>query len=342
MTLLRRNRRNRRARAPKKRKRRNLDKFIPSADSDFALTADEFAGYLTTDPVEHNISADEAAEIAKVVGEFRAALAVAIRRRTRTIESVDAKDRARRKAEEIVRRFGRIIRADPLVESWRKKLLRIKEPAKKLKPRKYPQGPPVLQFIGTGDGVAMESGPGGGSGVHVLKVWHVDALDNLQKKKPDGAERIEVFFDLVPPGEPIPRHPAERGWPKFLCSRTGHKIEVEYPVPISGPMLVVYWVRWANATGGVGKFSKTCVARVEGWTANPAQLAQGAEGSAPRLEGRAVETKYIFIHTPIAGELPEASGREGEGLANELSALGQRCWKRRRFIDCPSPLCERP
>ncbi len=31
------------------------------------------------------------------------------------------------------------------------------------------------------------------------------------------------------------------------------------------PMKVVYWARWADATGGVGPWSKTCVARVEGW-----------------------------------------------------------------------------
>ena len=30
------------------------------------------------------------------------------------------------------------------------------------------------------------------------------------------------------------------------------------------PRLVVYWARWADARGGVGPFSKTCVARVEG------------------------------------------------------------------------------
>jgi len=31
-------------------------------------------------------------------------------------------------------------------------------------------------------------------------------------------------------------------------------------------MLVVYWARWADATGEVSRFSETCVARVEGWS----------------------------------------------------------------------------
>jgi hypothetical protein len=94
-----------------------------------------------------------------------------------------------------------------------------------------------------------------------------------------------LFVELLPPpqmlpgmpkhiaqydptiGGQIPTHPAQwsggRLW--YLGSFTTSRFEVEYPVLSDGtPMLVCYWGRWADARGGVGPFSQTCVARVEG------------------------------------------------------------------------------
>lgn len=34
-----------------------------------------------------------------------------------------------------------------------------------------------------------------------------------------------------------------------------------------GPRMIVYWGRWADATGEVGPWSKRVMARVEGWGA---------------------------------------------------------------------------
>lgn len=57
-------------------------------------------------------------------------------------------------------------------------------------------------------------------------------------------------------------------------------------------MLVVYWGRWADARGGFGPFSQTCVARVEGGPHAMPQLMH-FPGSQPELASvsRRIEPK---------------------------------------------------
>jgi hypothetical protein len=57
---------------------------------------------------------------------------------------------------------------------------------------------------------------------------------------------------------------------------------------------------------------------LEGWTSKPPEALP--EGAAEGV--RRVETKYVFIQTPIAGELPDHL--QGEEVADDLSALGSR------------------
>lgn len=314
MPKLRRSRRprNHRARAPKRRKWRNLAKFIPEADSDFAHVAGNvFLAYLKRDPASYGVTADDVARIATAVAEFRAALAKSIHKFSRTQRTIMDKDVARAKAEAVVRRYANIIRANPDVSDTRKRLLRLKLRPEKLKKRECPQTPPRLQFLGSGDGVAQEAGEGNGSGVHVIRfsngndggvITASSEIGLVRNARPDGAVRIELYFDMVPAGEPIPNLPGERGWPKYLRSFTRSPIEVEYPIP-SEPMLIVYWARWANATGETSRWSQTCVARVEGWTPQRPALPEGAGGTA--IEARRIETKFVFIQAPR--ELPERS-----------------------------------
>ena len=52
---------------------------------------------------------------------------------------------------------------------------------------------------------------------------------------------------------------------------------VEFPVPTT-LMKVVYWARWADATGETGPFSKTCEGPVVGWS-NAGVLEDKRKGS---------------------------------------------------------------
>ena len=99
---------------------------------------------------------------------------------------------------------------------------------------------------------------------------------------------------------------------------TRSPMEVEYPIP-SQPMLIVYWAKWADSTGNTSRCSKTCVARVEGWTSDAAALTDSVRAS---LGGRQVETKCVVISSPIVGELPAAS--RDDDIAEEIAAMGQR------------------
>ena len=86
-------------------------------------------------------------------------------------------------------------------------------------------------------------------------------------------------MDLVPPNDPIPDYPGRRhgGMQWYLRSYTRSPIKVEYPKS-ERPMRVVYWGRWANATGETGPFSKTCEGPVVGWS-NAGALEDKRKGS---------------------------------------------------------------
>jgi hypothetical protein len=297
MPPLRSQRRDRRARAPKKRRRRNLAKFVPSSDSDFAMTARNFTQYVQAHRDELNVCERDAQYVGRLVREFREALAVASHRETRTEAAVGRKNERRKEAERWVRMIGRKIRTDHTVDLLHKHMLRLVG----LTPRRTskeacPQRPPVLHFIGTGHGVKGDVGVGNGSGVHVLRFF--DMQSNMTRPdcgvmriaKPDGASGIELWVGFLPQDAPgsgaeahgehgarkTPRTPQEYvrwgyGWPLFLRKYTTNPIETCFPMP-DRPMLIVYWARWVSANGDSGRFCNTCIARVEGWPQPNRQL----------------------------------------------------------------------
>ena len=230
-------------------------KFIPEADGTFAMMARRFAQGVVADPDLYHLSAEEAAEISEAVRRFREDLAVSLRKATRTPLTIMRKDESRRIAERAIRRVANRVRVDDSIDPADKARLGVRERPARLRRRRCPQRPPVLNYVGS---------KGMGTVMHVLRFG--EGLGSGRRAKPEGAARLELFVDLVPPGEPIPRHPAERtGRPWYLRSFTKDPIVVAPPTPQAGPALVVYWARWADATGEVGPFSETAVARVEGW-----------------------------------------------------------------------------
>jgi hypothetical protein len=243
--------------------RKPSGKFIPDSDSDFARVARNFAVGISENPEKFFVAPHDSEMITRRVQEFRDALAAAMARGTRTSGNVHRKDQARARAEQIIRRFANQIRVNPDICTADKLLIHIKERPTQLKARKCPQSAPVLQFVGSIDG-AQAAMP-----IHVLRFWAFDPMrfkdcQPVKRAKPAGAARLELFVELIDPDEPVPNWPGELGRPWYLRSFTKNPIHVEFPMP-RRPMKVVYWARWADATGGVGPWSKTCVARVEGW-----------------------------------------------------------------------------
>jgi len=295
-------------------------KFIPDADGEFATMAERFAAGIAREPQRYMLTAGDAEQIAKMVARFREAFTIASTPNKRTKFTIEDKDSARAMAERTVRKYGAVIRANPDIPTRDKEAIDVYEKPAQLSKRAVPREAPWLSYHGPGIEAALGAEmttDRGAAATHILKF----RTQSGTRGRPEGAVRVEIFVDLVPPGEKIPRHPAERtGRPWYLRSFTTSRMEVAFPMP-SEPMLVVYWARWASTSGEVSRFSRTCIARQEGWTSKlpaPRALPEGEGPDSAALGGR-VETKYVFIHTPIAGALPDHLG--GDGLTDGIAAL---------------------
>ena len=272
----------RKKRAARKRLSGEQVDFIPEGDSEFACKARKFFECLEANPDRYGATPEDIWLLRHTVKSYRDALSKTMVKQHCTPSLVFEKDKTRKEAEKLIRSWGNHIRAHPEIEPTHKKLAGVHERPTKLKKRTCPKAPPILKFEGsTPDGTQ-----------HILRI--VDALDEKRRKKPPGAVRWELFIDFVPPGEPVPATPSDRGWPKYVRSFTSNPEEFAFPVP-SQPMLIVYWAKWADSTGETSPWSKTCVARVEGWSASAPAL---PESQAKAIETTRVETKYIIVHAP--------------------------------------------
>ncbi len=99
-------------------------------------------------------------------------------------------------------------------------------------------------------------------------------------------------------------------------------------------MLICYWARWADSAGDVSRFSNTCVARVEGWTApglapellpgnaQQTMLPEGATRSVIQTQPPMLQAKCMIVQLPYAEMLlpeaaPEARVLPGAGAASQ-------------------------
>jgi hypothetical protein len=229
-------------------------RFIPDSDSDFAHMARIFANHVARENHRFGIAAGQVEKLAAAVETYRDALYRATWTDEVGPKATRIKNDAREEAEKIVRAVARTLRAFEGLTSVDRLMLNMHERPERLKSRAVPQIAPVLCFV-----EATKEGK------HVLE--YGNDFDYASSAKPHGAARLELFVELVSVGQAAPAHPGQlsggRLW--YLGSFTTSRFEVEYPVLNDGtPALVVYWGRWADARGGVGPFSKTCVARVEG------------------------------------------------------------------------------
>ena len=221
-------------------------KFIPDSDHDFARMARGFSTAISADPEQYFLAADDAMVIDRAVTAFRERLALASRPMTRTRHAVFEKDAARREAERLVRQYGAMIRSNPEIERGAKVAAGVRERPGRLHRRSCPKVGPYLRFLGSE------------SGAHLLEFR--DQFGAGSRAKPRGASRVELLVELVEPGAALPDRPGARPW--YLRSFSSSPMRVEYPQPES-PRMVVYWGRWADATGQVGPWSKRVAARVE-------------------------------------------------------------------------------
>lgn len=295
------------------------NRFIPDSDVELASRAEAFATTIAKEPQKYLVSERDAEMMTRAAKAFRAALTTSSGA-SRSQTTTRGKQEARVKCVQIMRRLGRIIRASDQISDGDKVAVYIHRREARPTIRTVPAEPPVLQFMGA-------SGEGGYSAAGVHWIKFKQSQDLKGRKKPHGAVRVELFVDLVPQGQPIPRFPGEYlgGRPWYLRSFTTSPIRVMPPVPPT-PMFVVYWARWADAKGNVGRFSATLKTRVEGWGGIAATPLLGAM---PDVKVLNKDPKYIATITQlrqieqvtVQQLLPDSAVREEAGKQKQLPPL---------------------
>lgn len=197
-------------------------------------------------------------------------------RRSKTEGDPAQSGAAREETKRLYLRCVNVIRINENVDSVALIAVGLKPRKDRRQARSCPQEPPYLQFV-----QALHAG-NSASPMHELSFYPMYARS---KCKPAGAARLELFVDLIPPGEAVPQHPGANlgGRPWYLRSYTRSPIKLAPPI-CRVPMLVVYWGRWADATGSVGPFCGTVVSRIEGWSPHTEAPVFGSNKRAPILE----------------------------------------------------------
>ena len=265
-------------------------KFIPNGDVEFVTMAEAFAGTIATQPERYATSRSDSDALTAAVAKYRETLTV-VRTAARSAIATKLKDEARSAAERIVRRLANVIRASHTVEQVAKIELCLRERTGKAKPQPCPQAPPRLRFLR-----ALHEG-NGATPMHELEFRPGDAWAT---RRAEGAVRLELFVDLIPPEEAIPIHPGANhgGRPWYLRSYTRSPIVLAPPMA-RVPMRVIYWGRWADSGGNVGPFSATAVAWIEG----------GTHGHLPGCSPMSLLNGEMPLWVDHATPLP--NGREG-------------------------------
>ena len=229
------------------------NRMVPTNEAEFLQKARNLANNISQDPARYGIPQADADAMQAAAERFAAAHQAAYRG-NRTREQVEEKRLARAEAKRMFVRCVNLVRLNESADASTRYLVGIKDRPKRLKSAACPLEAPRLRFL---------------RAIHEAGAVPVHELDFRSmvwtQTRPEGAVRLELFIDLIPPGEPIPKHPGanhgSRPW--YLRSYTRSPIRLTPPMA-RVPMRVVYWARWADSTGNVGPFSATAVAWMEG------------------------------------------------------------------------------
>jgi hypothetical protein len=287
-------------------------RFIPDADLEFKDMALAFANTVARRRERYGVSELDAELLTRRVKAFCEALSASMNPATCGPLASTVRKLRRREAKEIIRRLGAVIRASNQISAEDKTAVFVRERSKKLTKGKCPIYPPLLKF----EGIIGEGGEN--TAIHQLRVE--PGYDFRGEQRRDGAVRMELFVDLVAPGEPVPAFPGESmgGRPWYLGSFTKSPIRVSPPIPPT-PMLVVYWVRWADSSCRTGPFSKTCEARWEGRRI----ASQPTLGAVPEVRQLENDPKQITFITQFRERYIEGVRVEQRMLENARQEVKQ-------------------
>lgn len=297
-------------------------KFIPNGDLDFSEMAWRFAQGIAGDPRKFRTTQEDAAAVTEAVNHFRGALRQARPggRRSGSMADTAAKDAARQEAERIIRRLAGAIRSNPEISAAHKALLGIKAASAKRGRAGAARGASGGQVPGESPVLVFKQAIH--RSVHVPE-HELTFRGRSCPGKPTGAARLELFVELVPPEAAVPERPGG--------STSGGGAGVHYlrsyvrsPIRLVPPMAdramrVVYWGRWADASGNVGPFSAAAAGWVEGGSHH--LMGPALPGGGQGFSGVSATTSLVERLLPraedTAGESRESGGPGGPGGPGE-------------------------
>jgi hypothetical protein len=198
------------------------------------------------------------------------------------------KDLARAAAERLIRKAANLIRVNDQISAVDKSLIGVREKPTTLRKRECPKTPPLLRIVGARHGWQICDNQ------HLIRF--ADAERPHSRSKPEGADGLDLYVEVIGPGQPIPEAPSELyGWhPKHLGSHARSPIAVQYP-KYQHAVRLVYWGRWMKLSGEAGRFSRPLVVGVDAFPTQPAL---------PDRANRAPLEQTVFV-TTFRRELPD-------------------------------------
>ena len=274
------------------------NRLIPRSDEDFNSMARPFARLIAEDPKRFGIDQSDADALSAAAKLFQEKYQITLTPSGRSDVTVKEKNQARAELKRIITRIAQLIRINDNVDDVSKSLLKLPQRPSKIKRKSCPMEPPRLSFVR-----ALHEGAGG----NVKHELSFRAMDRNSGNKPDGATRLELFVDLIPPDMAIPDRPGGNhgGRPWYLRSYSRSPI-ILHPPMARVPMRVIYWARWADSAGNTGPFSATAVGWIEGGNiSSPGQIIGGGRPQ-PRLHVEGDPNQSIQMDQTFAVALLEA------------------------------------
>ena len=208
--------------------------FIPAQDG-LALTfMEDFAQGITNDPGLYQCTAADALAISAAVSAYGVAYQTATNPATRTPLAITAKDQNRASAEQIVRQFANIIRANAGISDEAKQAIGVRPINNSRNPINVPASSPMLGVVGATPGS------------HTLRYADSTAPDRMAK--PFGAAAIQIFRAI---GTAPTTLESEA---EFYGVFTKNPIGVAFPEGDDGKV-ATYFARWQSRRGDVGPWS---------------------------------------------------------------------------------------
>jgi hypothetical protein len=217
--------------------------FIPQDQAGALDWMRSFASGISGNPAVYELSPGEAATIAQAVDAFAAAYAVALDPATGTKVTRQIKDEARNSAEDLCRRFARIIKSNNGVSDAAKIAIGVRPINNGRSKIHVPRSSPLLTIIGATPKC------------HTL--CYTDTNTPSSRAKPFGAIQLQLFVAL---GDASIRNP---DLARYRGGFTRNPIGVSFESSEEGK-IATYFARWVSRRGDVGPWSLPVSMRVAG------------------------------------------------------------------------------